>query len=102
MSGEQVRKEEDVVLWPYLETATDEEAPNVDAAILLPLLYEQTADEESTEDEEDVHASPAEVVKAKPEEWRQEDRPRRVEVHDHENGDTANEIELDFAVYRLR
>ena len=97
MAREQVGEEEDVVLWPDLEAATNEEALAVNFAILLPFLDEETADEKAAEDEEYVHPSPAEVTKAEPEKGSHEDGFGRVEVHDHEDGDAADEVEFDLS-----
>lgn len=94
--GEQGDGEKDVVLWPDFEAAADKEAAGVDAAGLAPFAHKEAADEESGEDKEDVDAGPTEVGEAEEVEGEGEPVDGGVEVEDEEDGEAAEEVELDF------
>jgi hypothetical protein len=90
-------QEEDVVSGPDLEGAALEEAEGVDAAGAMPFLHHEAADEEAAEDEEDVHTGPAEAFDAIEDVRGDEQIVRAVVEDEHqENGDPADEIELDL------
>src|SRR5215469_4595854 len=92
-----------VVLRPDFEATTDEETFAVDATAHFPLLHKQAADKESAENKENVDANNADMVLiSEPEAEGSERRTAGVKVHHHQDGNAANEVELDLAMEGLR
>ena len=95
-------EKEHVVLRPDFETAPDEKAFAVDAPLDPPLLHQQAAHQEAAEDEEDVHAGGSEVLHMEQTQWVVQQPIRGIVVIQHQqNGDAAQEIQLNLAPERL-
>src|ERR1035441_1462041 len=95
-------EKEHVVLRPDFETAPDEKAFAVDAPFDPPLLHQQAAHQEAAEDEEDVHAGRSEVLHMEQTQRVAQQPIRGIVVIQHQqNGDAAQEIQLNLAPERL-
>lgn len=97
VTGENNKKEEEVVLWPDLEASANQESFAVDTATDLPLFYEETSNEEAAKNEEDVYAHPSETRESKHLQRIEQDLYGVMEVDDRENREPAQEVELDFS-----
>ncbi len=62
-------------------------------------LHQQTADEKSAQDEEEIDAHPADFFEEgfkSLDHWIGDGNGAEMKLHDRQDGDTAHEIELDY------